>query len=74
MPTEIDEVERRIKQLEIEKQALKKEKDKASKERREKLEAELAELKEKSSEMKAHWQSEKESISHIRVVMTMMYT
>jgi ATP-dependent Clp protease ATP-binding subunit ClpB len=66
MPTEIDEVERRIKQLEIEKQALKKEKDKASKERREKLEAELAELKEKSSEMKAHWQSEKESISHIR--------
>jgi len=66
MPTEIDEVERRIKQLEIERQALKKEKDKASKERREKLEAELAELKEKSSEMKAHWQSEKESISHIR--------
>ncbi|MDY6795202.1 MAG: ATP-dependent chaperone ClpB [Actinomycetota bacterium] len=66
MPIEIDEVERRIKQLEIEKQALKKEKDKASAERREKLESELAELKEKSSEMKAHWQSEKERITAIR--------
>jgi ATP-dependent Clp protease ATP-binding subunit ClpB len=59
-------VERRIKQLEIEKQALKKEKDKASRERLEKLEAELAELKERSSEMKAHWQAEKESIGRIR--------
>ena len=66
MPTEIDEVERRIKQLEIEKQALKKEKDKASKERLEKLEAELADLVEKSTEMKGHWQAEKESIGRIR--------
>ena len=66
MPVEIDEVERRIKQLEIEKQALKKEEDKTSRERLEKLNVDLADLKEKSSEMKAHWQSEKESISHIR--------
>jgi ATP-dependent Clp protease ATP-binding subunit ClpB len=66
MPTEIDEVERRIKQLEIEKQALKKEKDKASQERLEKLEAELADLVEKSTEMKGHWQAEKESIGRIR--------
>ncbi len=66
MPTEIDEVERRMKQLEIEKEALKKEKDKASKERLEKLEAELADLREKASEMKAHWQSEKEAIKRIQ--------
>jgi len=66
MPTEIDEVERRIKQLEIEKQALKKEKDKASQERLEKLEAELADLVERSTEMKGHWQAEKESIGRIR--------
>ncbi len=68
MPMEIDEVERRIKQLEIERQALKKEKDKASRERLEKLDAELADLKEKSAEMKAHWQAEKEAISRIRVL------
>ena len=66
MPTEIDEVERRIKQLEIERQALKKEKDKASLERLEKLEAELADLSERASEMKAHWQAEKEAIDRIR--------
>ncbi|RJP33767.1 MAG: ATP-dependent chaperone ClpB [Actinobacteria bacterium] len=66
MPTEIDEVERRIKQLEIEKQALKKEKDKVSRERLEKLESELAELGERSVDMKAHWQAEKDSIGRIR--------
>jgi ATP-dependent Clp protease ATP-binding subunit ClpB len=66
MPTEIDQVERRIKQLEIEKQALKKEKDKASRERLEKLETELAELNERSVDMKAHWQAEKDSIGRIR--------
>ena len=49
MPTEIDEVERRIQQLEIERQALKKEKDEASKERLDAIEAELAELRERSS-------------------------
>ncbi|HKH40619.1 MAG TPA: Clp protease N-terminal domain-containing protein, partial [Solirubrobacterales bacterium] len=58
MPTEIDEVERRIQQLEIEREALKKEKDEASKERREAIESELAELRERGSEMKARWQNE----------------
>jgi ATP-dependent Clp protease ATP-binding subunit ClpB len=66
MPTEIDQVERRIKQLEIERQALKQEKDQASRERLEKLDAELADSSERASEMKAHWQAEKESIDRIR--------
>ena len=60
MPTEIDTVERRIQQLEIEHQALKKEKDEASVARREAIERELADLRERSSEMKAHWQGEKD--------------
>src|SRR5881398_3507870 len=66
MPTEIDEVERRIQQLEIELQALKKEKDEASVARREAIDRELAELRERSSGMKAQWQSEKEGIEAIR--------
>jgi ATP-dependent Clp protease ATP-binding subunit ClpB len=66
MPTEIDEVERRIQQLEIEQQALKKEKDDASVARREAIERELADLRERSSEMKAHWQGEKDAIEAIR--------
>ena len=61
-PVEIDEVDRRILQLEIEREALKGEKDDASKARRETIEAELAELKESASEMKARWQAEKEAI------------
>jgi ATP-dependent Clp protease ATP-binding subunit ClpB len=66
MPTEIDEVERRIQQLEIEHQALKKEKDDVSVARREAIERELADLREKSNEMKAHWMAEKEAIDAIR--------
>src|SRR2546423_809279 len=66
LPTEIDEVERRIQQLEIELQALKKEKDEASVARREAIDRELAELRERSSGMKAQWQSEKEAIEAIR--------
>jgi ATP-dependent Clp protease ATP-binding subunit ClpB len=66
MPTEIDTVERRIQQLEIEQQALKKEKDEASVARREAIERELADLRERSSEMKAHWQGEKDAIEAIR--------
>ncbi len=66
MPIEIDQVERRIKQLEIEQHALRKEKDAPSKERRAAIEAELAELREQSSGMKAHWQAEKEAITHIQ--------
>jgi ATP-dependent Clp protease ATP-binding subunit ClpB len=66
MPTEIDQIERRITQLEIEKQALAKEKDRSAVERREAIEAELSELREKSSGMKARWQAEKEQIQKIR--------
>ncbi|HEU4630137.1 MAG TPA: ATP-dependent chaperone ClpB [Gemmatimonadaceae bacterium] len=65
MPQEIDEVERRITQLEIERQALQKEKDAASLERRETLERELAELRERSSAMKAQWQQEKEVLGGV---------
>ncbi|MCK5566672.1 MAG: AAA family ATPase, partial [Actinomycetia bacterium] len=66
MPTEIDEVERKIKQGEIEIQALKKEKDKASKDRLEKIKKQVAGLKETSDSMKVHWQQEKDIISKIR--------
>jgi ATP-dependent Clp protease ATP-binding subunit ClpB len=66
MPIEIDTVERRIQQLEIEQQALKKEKDEASGARRESIERELADLRERASEMKAHWQGEKDAIEAIR--------
>ncbi len=66
MPTEIDEVDRRMVQLEIERQALAKESDRVSAERLAKLERELAELKERSTAMKAHWKLEKEAIARIR--------
>jgi ATP-dependent Clp protease ATP-binding subunit ClpB len=66
LPTEIDEVERRIMQLEIEHEALSKESDEASVARREAIEAELAELRERSSGMKAQWQAEKEAITAVR--------
>jgi ATP-dependent Clp protease ATP-binding subunit ClpB len=65
VPTEIDEVDRRVMQLEIELTSLRKEKDEASKERREAIEAELAELRERSAEMKAQWQREKDAIKDI---------
>ncbi len=68
MPAEIDEVERRIVQAQIEREALKKETDEASKERLAKLEKDLAAMEEKSREMKAHWQNEKEAIQAIRQV------
>jgi ATP-dependent Clp protease ATP-binding subunit ClpB len=66
LPTEIDQVERKLIQLEIERQALKKESDKASKERLAKVEKEIAELRETSAGMKAHWQQEKDAIQKIR--------
>jgi ATP-dependent Clp protease ATP-binding subunit ClpB len=72
MPVEIDEVERRMKQLEIERAALKKESDAASRERLEKLERELADLHERSNEMRAHWQQEKEHIDRIRALKSEM--
>src|SRR6202046_2163646 len=66
LPEEIDEIERRIMQLEIERQALLKEKDSHSKERRKQIEKELAKLKEDSSARKARWQAEKDAIGNIR--------
>ena len=66
LPTEIDEIERRILQLEIERQAMLKETDAHSKERRNQIEKELAKLKEESSAKKARWQTEKDAISKIR--------
>ncbi len=66
LPTEIDEIERRIMQLEIERQALLKETDAHSKERRGQIEKELAKLKEESSAKKARWQTEKDAIGKIR--------
>ncbi len=66
LPQEIDEVERRIVQLQIERAALEKEKDKASQERRGKVDEELAELRERSNAMKAQWQLEKETITGLQ--------
>jgi ATP-dependent Clp protease ATP-binding subunit ClpB len=66
MPTEIDIVERRIRQLEIERLALAKETDAASAERLAALDADLANLQERMAGMKAHWQSEKDAITAIR--------
>lgn len=68
MPTEIDVIEREIMQLEMERQVLKKEKDAASKARLEKLEKEIADLKEKSSALKAQWLKEKEVVQAGRKV------
>ncbi|HEX4743109.1 MAG TPA: ATP-dependent chaperone ClpB [Candidatus Limnocylindria bacterium] len=66
MPAELDEVDRRIRQLEVEREALRKETDKASQERLERLERELAELKESSAAMRAQWQEEKSALDEIR--------
>jgi ATP-dependent Clp protease ATP-binding subunit ClpB len=67
-PQALDEVDRQILQLEIERQALQKEKDKASKERLEKIEKELADLKEHSNQLNARWQMEKEAIANLRSI------
>jgi ATP-dependent Clp protease ATP-binding subunit ClpB len=66
MPAEIDEVHRRIMQLEIEREALRKEKDKASQDRLQKLERELADLKEQRNTLTAHWEQEKTAIQASR--------
>lgn len=66
LPTEIDEVERRIMQLEIEREAVRKDQDAGARERLAKIEGDLADLREKSKSMKLHWQREKELISEIR--------
>jgi ATP-dependent Clp protease ATP-binding subunit ClpB len=66
LPTEIDEIERRIMQLEIERQALRKETDTHSRERLTQIEKELSTLHEQSDALKAHWQTEKQAIERIR--------
>lgn len=68
MPTEIDEANRRIMQLEIEREALKKERDGGSKEKLNLIEKEISDLKEQLDGLKAHWQREKDYISGIRRV------
>ncbi len=70
LPQEIDEVERRIIQLEIERQALHKESEGAAVERKKAIEAELADLREKSQVMKAGWQGEKDVIEEIHGLRT----
>ncbi len=70
VPVEIDEVERRIMQLEIEQQALSKESDEGSVKRRESIERELAELREQRDAMKAEWEQEKSSIDAISDLKT----
>jgi ATP-dependent Clp protease ATP-binding subunit ClpB len=66
MPAELDEVRRRMMQLEIEREALRKETDKASVERLGKLEKELADLKEEHDRLQAQWQAEKDAIQNAR--------
>ncbi|MGA7189422.1 MAG: ATP-dependent chaperone ClpB, partial [Candidatus Acidiferrales bacterium] len=66
LPAEIDDIERRIMQLEIERQALKKESDAHSKERVKQIEKELSTMREQSNSLKAHWQTEKDAIGRIR--------
>jgi ATP-dependent Clp protease ATP-binding subunit ClpB len=68
MPVEIDEIQRKITQAEIEREALKKESDSASKERLARLEAKINNLKDEILEMKAHWQNEKDLIQTIRKI------
>jgi ATP-dependent Clp protease ATP-binding subunit ClpB len=68
MPVELDEVERRIRQLEIEREAVKKETDPASRDRLAKIEKEIADLAEKRGGLRAQWQSEKEGIQNIRTI------
>lgn len=70
MPEELDDVERRIKQLEIEMVALKKEKDKASVKRLEKVKTEITNLNEKAEKLKTQWKAEKEAIQSIRDLKT----
>jgi ATP-dependent Clp protease ATP-binding subunit ClpB len=66
MPTELDETSRRVMQLEIEREALKKETDRASKDRLEKLEGELGNLKASADALKARWLAEKQAVQHVQ--------
>ena len=68
MPAELDEILRRVMQLEIEREALKKETDSASRHRLEKLEKELADLRANADQLQAQWQGEKEAVQKIRSI------
>ena len=68
MPAELDEISRKIMQLEIEKQALAKESDAGSKARLANLEKELSQLKDESNTMRAQWEGEKKAISEVKVI------
>ena len=68
LPTEIDDIQRRITQAEIEREALRKEKDTASRERLDKLDQQIGGLQEDLHQMKAHWQNEKDLIQNIRSI------
>ncbi len=68
LPSDLDEITRRIMQLEIEREALKKEKDRASQERRDALDQELADLKEKAAAMRAQWEAEKAEIQKLQLL------
>jgi len=68
MPGELDDVERRLRQLEIELEALKKEKDEASVKRRRKIEEQIASLREEAAALRLHWENEKKVIKDIRDV------
>jgi ATP-dependent Clp protease ATP-binding subunit ClpB len=66
MPSELDQVTRRVMQLEIEEQALKKEKDKGSKQRLEQVQQELAEERDKAAQLRAQWEAEKSEVDKVR--------
>jgi ATP-dependent Clp protease ATP-binding subunit ClpB len=74
MPTELDEASRRIMQLEIEREALRRESDDSSRQRLEKLEAELAALHEESDGLKARWQNEKDAVQSLRTLREQIET
>jgi ATP-dependent Clp protease ATP-binding subunit ClpB len=73
-PQALDEVDREIMQLQIERQALQKEKDKASKERLEHIEKDLSDLRERSSQLHARWDSEKDAIANLRQIKEQIET
>src|SRR6202030_783905 len=68
MPADLDEIMRRIMQLEIEREALKKESDAASKDRLKKIEKEIADLKSEADALKAQWQAEKQGVQRLRAL------
>ncbi|MDB5042391.1 MAG: clpB, partial [Candidatus Eremiobacteraeota bacterium] len=68
VPSELDDLQRRVMQLEIEREALRKESDAASKERLEKIEGELANLREEADAFNARWQAEKQALGRIREI------